>query len=157
MMGSSVAKTTNRGGIPTAKAATFNKNLPLPEKWAQVVIQIQQKSPSLGAKLEHVSPLELTDSLLTLGVSRDKKFLCEQLSEPKTVKDIEAHLLAFWGIAISVKCQQIENQSASPHELQQKKVQEHQNSVQKEVENHPLIQKTQKTFKAQIKAIKENQ
>jgi DNA polymerase III subunit gamma/tau len=141
---------------PKAKAQTPAEELT--DRWAQFVKQLRSRSPTLAAKLDHVAPLEIKGNELTIGVAREKKFLCEQLNEAKTIKDIEGHLQALWGKPMTLTCQILDGTPAvSPFELGQKKQQEQQNTIKKEVESHPLIQKAQKTFKAQIKSIKENQ
>ncbi|HEX4924724.1 MAG TPA: DNA polymerase III subunit gamma/tau [Bdellovibrionales bacterium] len=130
----------------------------LVERWAQFVQQLRRKAPALGAKLEHVAPLLLSETELTLGVAKEKKFLCEQLAEPKLLREIEEHLKTHWGYSLTLKCHQIDSgQAESPHDLSQRKVSDKNNAIKKEVEAHPLIQKAQKTFKAQIKSIKENE
>ncbi|MEQ1876995.1 MAG: hypothetical protein ABL958_10145, partial [Bdellovibrionia bacterium] len=128
----------------------------LPERWAMFVSKLRSKAPLLCAKLDHVAPLSISDTELVLGISKDKKFLYDQLMEPKFLKDVEAHIGEFWGAQLKLKCQAVESTggtAVSPFDLVQKKAADKNQAIKKEVEDHPLIQQVQKTFKAQIKSI----
>jgi len=158
MNSASTSASVSAQGAPPASAPAdlkVDKNLPLGENWAQTVAKIRQTRPSLAAKLEHVAPLRMEANKIHLGLPKDKQFLFEQLTDPKTVSTLSVFFKEIWSQTLVPAFEVIEQTNVSPAEMTKTKTKDREVQVMKEVEGHPMIKKAQETFKAQIKSIKE--
>lgn len=125
------------------------------QNWLNLIQKIKSNLPSLGAKLEYLSLLEMTASHLRLA-AKDQLMLT-QVSEKSTLTKIQTFIKTYWDKALEVKIELTKNSEAplSPKEVAQQQAQEEQESLLRKVENHPLVKKTQSTFKTRITGIKE--
>jgi len=142
---------------PSPKAPTVKPGpeASLGDKWAFVVAELKQKAPQLSAKLEHAAAVRWSETALELGVAKEKKFLFDQLTEAKCLRELENHVKNIWSQEISMKFSLLEKAPQSIHEMEKVKIQEKKDLARRDVESHPFIQKTQKIFKTQIKSIQD--
>lgn len=163
---SSIAKVAPVQAAPTQTVRTENTNTPIvsnifdtnksaQENWITLIEKIKTVQPSLGAKLEYVSLIELGSSSVRLG-TKDQMIL-EQLNEKLSLMKLQSFMKTYWSKNVDVLFETLKTESAplSPKELTTQKEQKAQEDLMKAVENHPIIKKTQDTFKTKITSIKE--
>lgn len=139
-------------------ASKTSSSSPSAEGWAQFVSKVKGLQPALGAKLDYAAFLSIENSTVRLGYKKAQEFLYNQVIEPKSVTMIQNYLQTFWGPGLKVNIQLLSDAEGalSPKAKEEITQQQKKSEIQKDVENHPLVQKAQKTFKVQIQEIKEN-
>ena len=110
----------------------------------------------LGAILENTELIEIDGSVLRLGVPKKMSFLLDKLKEPDNLRRIEKFVETLWNKKFTIQSQLTgEADSTTPKIIEQKKILAEEKSIEKQIENHPLVRSTQELFKAQIKSLKE--
>ncbi len=122
-------------------------------EWPQFVERAKTENPLLGAQLVNVAMVRLSDQALVLGVTETQKFLFEQLNTPKTLEKIAILAKSIWNKSIQVEIVISNDIPPSPQALSRKKTDDDKQQVKSQVENHPLIKKTQTVFKTEIQSI----
>ncbi len=125
--------------------------------WINFVEKVKKSNGLLGAILENTELMAIDGTVLRLGVPKKMSFLIDKLKEPDNLRRIEKFVETLWNKKFSIQAQLTgEAESASaPKVIEQKKIQAEEKSIEKQIENHPLVRSTQELFKAQIKSIKE--
>lgn len=129
------------------------------ERFAGLVGKIKEINGLIGAQLENCFVSKLEGQQLTLGVATKHKFLFDKLNQPDFKKKVLNYVTTFWGpgyqLEIVMSDATAAPEAASPKELQAKAEEQQRISIRQAVESHPLVQSTQRIFKAEIKSIKE--
>lgn len=141
------------------ETSTYLKNKTLLENWTLFVRNTQQYDSLTAAKLEHASPLQFENHKLVLGFAPQHEFLMQQLSEGPSKKRLEEKLSQFWdqNVIIDARTMSLEasDTAISPkakEELDKKLADQ---KMLEAIQEDPLVQAAQKTFKAKIQNIKE--
>ena len=127
------------------------------ELWIGFVEKVKKSNGLLGAILENTELLGIEGTVLKLGVPKKMSFLLDKLKEPDNLRRIEKFVETLWNKKFSIQAQLsgAEEGATAPKVIEQKKIQAEEKSIEKQIENHPLVRSTQELFKAQIKSIKE--
>ncbi len=127
------------------------------ELWVGFVEKVKKSNGLLGAILENTELLSIETSILKLGVPKKMSFLIDKLREPDNLRRIEKFVETLWNKKFSIQAELTGDSEAAtaPKAIEQKKIQAEEKSIEKQIENHPLVRSTQELFKAQIKSIKE--
>ena len=135
---------------------------PGPQDWMALVQQIKGVNPLLGASLEHTCLLQAEGRNLTLGITEKKKFLVDQMLSSDFQKKLAQQLKNFWGEGFQVQVEPLSQESAqasssslTPKALGEKIKEVERQALLQQVQDHPLVKKTQSLFKAEIRSIKE--
>lgn len=129
------------------------------DMWFKFVEKVKRSNGLLGAILENTQLLQIEATHLIIGIPPKMGFLLEKLKEPDNQKRIEKFIETQWNKKFGIRVQMMKESSdeaIAPKQIEQKKIQEEEKSIEKQIENHPLVRSTQKLFKAQIKSIKES-
>ncbi len=122
--------------------------------WLLLVDKIKSVQPSLGARLEFVSLIEFTPSVARLGTK--DPMIQTQLNEKTNLLKIQSFIKTYWNKSVDVTVEAAKSDAApSPKDLTIQKEKKSQEDLRTAVENHPLVKKTQDTFKTKITSIKE--
>ncbi len=127
------------------------------ELWISFVEKVKKSNGLLGAILENTELTSIDHTVLNVGVPKKMAFLLDKLKEPDNLRRIEKFIETLWNKKFTIQAQltgDIEAPSA-PKVIEQKKLAAEEKSIEKQIENHPLVRSTQELFKAQIKSIKE--
>ena len=127
------------------------------ELWIGFVEKVKKSNGLLGAILENTELLSIDGSILNLGVPKKMSFLLDKLKEPDNLRRIEKFIETLWNKKFSIQAQHSGDaeSATAPKVMEQKKLDAEEKSIEKQIENHPLVRSTQELFKAQIKSIKE--
>jgi len=127
------------------------------ELWIKFVEKVKKSNGLLGAILENTELMSIESSVLNVGVPKKMSFLLDKLKEPDNLRRIEKFIETLWNKKFTIRAQLTGDSEATsaPRVIEQKKMQEEEKSIEKQIENHPLVRSTQELFKAQIKSIKE--
>ncbi len=126
------------------------------ELWVGFVEKVKKSNGLLGAILENTELVEIDGTVLKLGVPKKMSFLLDKLKEPDNLRRIEKFVETLWNKKFTIQAQLTgEGDSTAPKVIEQKKIDAEEKSIEKQIENHPLVRSTQELFKAQIKSIKE--
>lgn len=132
---------------------------PTGDRFSQLVGKIKEVNGLVGAQLENCFVSKFENKELTLGISSKHKFLFDKLNQPDFKKKVVNYMTTFWGPGHSLNIVMGETttptEAASPKALAAKAEEEQKQSIRKAVESHPLVQAAQRTFKTEIKSIKE--
>jgi len=132
---------------------TISPGVNLETLWSETVLAIKQRKPFWGAKLDHVALSAFDQNRATLIVSKDKKFIFDQLTENKPFKELSQMVSELWNQSIQLDIQMAEVVTATPIQNQIKKQNEEQIKISDEVEAHPLIKSVKSNLKVEIKSI----
>jgi DNA polymerase-3 subunit gamma/tau len=127
------------------------------ELWIGFVEKIKKSNGLLGAILENTELVAIDGTVLKLGVPKKMSFLLDKLKEPDNLRRIEKFVETLWNKKFTIQAQltgETESTSA-PKVIEEKKILAEEKSIEKQIENHPLVRSTQELFKVQIKSIKE--
>lgn len=140
---------------PPTTSSGYDSSKDPQQNWLNLIQKIKANLPSLGAKLEYLSLLEMTGEHLRLA-AKDQLML-SQVNEKSTLTKIQTFIKTYWDKTLEIKVELTKNSEAplSPKEAAQHQAQAEQENLLREVENHPLVKKTQSTFKTRITGIKE--
>ena len=127
------------------------------ELWIGFVDKVKKSNGLLGAILENTELVEIDGTVLKLGVPKKMSFLLDKLKEPDNLRRIEKFVETLWNKKFTIQAHLTgDTESATaPKVIEQKKIEAEEKSIEKQIENHPLVRSTQELFKAQIKSIKE--
>ncbi len=127
------------------------------ETWIKFVEKVKKSNGLLGAILENTELLSIDSTVLNVGVPKKMAFLLDKLKEPDNLRRIEKFIETLWNKKFSIQAHLTGDAEApsAPKVIEQKKLAAEEKSIEKQIENHPLVRSTQELFKAQIKSIKE--
>ena len=125
------------------------------ELWIGFVEKVKKSNGLLGAILENTELVAIEGTVLKLGVPKKMSFLLDKLKEPDNLRRIEKFVETLWNKKFTIQAQATGETETAPKMIEQKKIQAEEKSIEKQIENHPLVRSTQELFKAQIKSIKE--
>jgi DNA polymerase-3 subunit gamma/tau len=149
---------------PTSAPSAVVSTLPLEsqkisdnEKWVQFVGLVKKQDGLFGAKLENLYFLGIEGKRLKLATPPKQTFLQQQLSDPQTIKKLQAHIDSIWGsgYAFDTLVAESENTGISARALNQQSEQTKASDLKQQIADHPLIKTAQAVFKGQITSIKE--
>jgi DNA polymerase-3 subunit gamma/tau len=126
--------------------------------WQDLVIQIKKANGLIGAQLENTYIADFKEKKIIIGVPPKVTFLFEKLSQEDFKLKLQNYLNTYWGAGYSfsvIKGEEKKSQSITPKAISEQKLRDEKNNLKKQVEEHPLVQATNKVFKTQITAIKE--
>jgi DNA polymerase-3 subunit gamma/tau len=156
---SEIEKEESQEAMQTPQKSLFQENLTPQANWTLLVEQIKKHDPRIGAKLENVCLIEMTDRGLVLGVTESLRFLFDQLREPGFIKTLESDIIKFWekpySVSFTIYNPQKNTQTMSPKAAKEKEDTVKETSLREQVLKSDLVQKTQRVFNAEIEAIKE--
>lgn len=146
---------TAPAGATLDQSIPFYKEKTLAENWMNFVEAAKKLSPLVGSQLEHAALLELDDNKMVLSVPEKEKFFYDQLKDSKQIAKVKDLVQRLWArdVVIGIQTHPETETTLSPKAA---KVQQERTSAQKTreaVENHPMIQNLQKTFKGKIQTI----
>ncbi len=128
-------------------------------RWQEFVEKLKSLQPMLAAKIERASVVKHDKGSLVLGIKKSQDFIFKQVNEKKVIDMLVTYLKTYWGKDYAVSFQLVEDDAEvavpATHALSENKKAEEAQQLKKDIENHPLIKKTQDIFKTQIKQIKE--
>lgn len=126
------------------------------EAWRDLVQRIQQVNGLAGSQLEHCFLAQMDNKNLHIGISPKMKFIYEKVISPEFQTQLLNYINTFWGPGHSLTVEMTEAQThLSPKRLAEDKEAQRQKSIREKVQQHPLVQSTQKVFKTELKSIKE--
>ncbi len=142
---------------PTQSVAeAFDKAESLTKNWVKFVEQSKKINPSLAALLDHSSLISLDGTTATLGVSEKEEFFFDQLSDPKQANKLKELFLTVWKMNVRVVVKHNDDKATpSPQSLKAQNEETQAKQTREQVENHPMIQNLQKSFKGKIQKITE--
>lgn len=118
--------------------------------------RIQQVNGLAGSQLEHCFLAQMDNKNLHIGISPKMKFIYEKVISPEFQTQLLNYINTFWGPGHSLTVEMTEAQThLSPKRLAEDKEAQRQKSIREKVQQHPLVQSTQKVFKTELKSIKE--
>lgn len=123
--------------------------------WESFVERAKTENPLLAAQLVNVSLVQMTDSMVTLGVTSTQKFMYEQLNTPKSLEKISILFKNIWNKTVGVQIQLSDDVPLSPNAIKQKSNEEKKRDIQQRVEAHPMVQNLKNVFKTEIQSVKE--
>ncbi|MES2965310.1 MAG: DNA polymerase III subunit gamma/tau [Bdellovibrionota bacterium] len=169
---------TADGSRPTANGAAPVDNRPAPSQehddapsamdparandpWYKFVDRVKKANSLLGAMLENTHMIGSEGSKLTIGVPKKMSFMFDKVKDPENVKRIETFIETFWNKTVSVDVKLEDEKagkvsSAIPRAMAEEAQASQKRTIEKQVEENPLVQQAQNVFKTQIKTIKES-
>ena len=128
-----------------------------PDKWLAFVDQVRQEEALFAAKIENLLFVREEGSVLSLGVPPKLAFLKEQMNDSSIRAKLQGFIDSFWGSGYSFQVlggrEPVEGESAQS--LMQKKHQQAEDVLRRQIENNPMVKTAQKVFGSQIKAVTE--
>ncbi len=127
------------------------------DPWYQFVERVKKSNSLLGAMLENTHLISNEGSKLTLGVPKKMSFLFDKLREPDNLKRIENFLETLWNKKYSVEVKLVDEKTSkpTPKALAEETARAQQRSIERAIEENPLVKSAQNIFKTQIKSIKD--
>lgn len=127
------------------------------DPWYQFVERVKKSNSLLGAMLENTHLISNEGTKLTLGVPKKMSFLFDKIREPDNLRRIETFLETFWNKKYSVEVKLADEKVAkpTPKALAEETRRAQQRSIERAVEENPLVKSAQNIFKTQIKSIKD--
>ena len=146
----------------TSDDATNLAHAKVDDPWFHLVEKVKKSNGLLGAMLENTRIIEQTEKQLVLGISKKLSFMFDKIKESENLGRIENFVQAIWHKSLKVEIQLIDEAKELKDQLSPKAVADKikddvKKSVEKLVEEHPLVRSAKDTFKAQVKTIKERQ
>jgi len=127
------------------------------EKWLAFVHATRQDEALFAAKIENLLFVKEEGTLLTLGVPPKLAFLKEQMNDSAIRAKLQGFIDSYWGAGYSFEVlssrEPIEGESANT--LMQKKTQQAEDAIRKQIDENPMVKAAQLVFKGQIKAVTE--
>ena len=115
----------------------------------------------MGAQIENLSLIEVSNKNAELGLRKQQEFLINQLQSEIALKALAEKAKEFFGTehSFNIKILEFDNKAAAaittPREIVAKKEVDRKTEVRLKVESHPLIIKAADVLGAKIKEIKE--
>lgn len=129
----------------------------LNEKWLAFVDKVRQDEALFAAKIENLLFVKDEGNVLSLGVPPKLAFLKEQMNDSAIRAKLQGFIDSYWGAGYSFQVlsgrEPIEGESANT--LMQKKTQEAEDAIRKQIDENPMVKAAQLVFKGQIKAVAE--
>lgn len=131
------------------------------DPWYKFVDRVKKANSLLGAMLENTHMIGSEGSKLTIGVPKKMSFMFDKVKDPENVKRIETFIETFWNKTVSVDVKLEDEKagkvsSAIPRAMAEEAQASQKRTIEKQVEENPLVQQAQNVFKTQIKTIKES-
>ncbi len=120
------------------------------------ILYIKQKSPLLGAQLEHVSLNKVEGGQnhhISLFIPPDREFLLSQLNSNQTLKKIQEHALIFWKKNVKFDFK-VAQKNASYQSFVVKSANKQKELLEK-AEKLPITQKLKSTLGAEVQSVVE--
>lgn len=129
----------------------------LQEKWLAFVHATRQDEALFAAKIENLLFVKEEGTVLSLGVPPKLAFLKEQMNDSAIRAKLQGFIDSYWGAGYSFQVlssrEPIEGESANT--LMQKKSQQAEDAIRKQIDENPMVKAAQLVFKGQIKAVTE--
>ncbi|WP_413289261.1 DNA polymerase III subunit gamma/tau [Bdellovibrio sp. HCB337] len=129
----------------------------LHEKWLAFVHKVRQDEALFAAKTENLLFVKEDGTVIHLGVPPKLAFLKEQMNDSTIRAKLQGFIDSYWGAGYSFQVlsgrDPIEGESANT--LLQKKSQQAEDEIRKQINENPMVIAAQKAFKGQIKAVTE--
>ena len=129
------------------------------DPWYQFVSRVKKANSLLGAMLENTHMIGTEGTKLTIGVPKKMSFMFDKVKDPENVKRVETFLETFWNKKYTVDVKLADEKATSaaptPKALAEEAKATQKRTIEKAVEENPLVQQAQNVFKTQIKAIKD--
>jgi DNA polymerase-3 subunit gamma/tau len=127
------------------------------DPWGRFVETVRASNGLLAALMEHTFVIEHTPEKLQLGMPEKMGFLMDKIKDPKNMERLKTFVESYWKQtpAIDIVLMKGSAPQMTPKEKVNRAEADKKTQDRLDVENHPLIKKTQSLFKAEITAIKE--
>jgi DNA polymerase III subunit gamma/tau len=127
------------------------------DPWGRFVESVRASNGLLAALLEHTFVIEQTPEKLNLGMPEKMGFLMDKIKDPKNMERLNTFIESYWkqNPVVDIVLMKGTAPQMTPKEKVNRAEAEKKTQDRLDVENHPLIKKTQSLFKAEITAIKE--
>jgi DNA polymerase III subunit gamma/tau len=128
------------------------------DPWLRFVETVRQSNGFLAALIEHTYIIEQTETSLQLGLPEKMSFLFDKVKDPSNLEKVSSFIETIWKKKMSVSVDLTKGTQQTSMTPKQKTIQSEQeksDKVREDVENHPLIKKTNSLFKTEIRSIKE--
>ena len=141
-------------GATLDRSIPFDRKKTLTENWLTFIQAAKKISPPVGTQLEHSALIALEDNKMVLSVSESEPFFFDQLKDPKQVAKVKDLVQRVWSLDVVVTVQTHSADSAlSPRAVSEEIEMTTAQKTRQQIENHPVIQNLQKTFKGKIQTI----
>lgn len=142
----------------THKTTGSNANGP-EQQWLAFVTQVKSVNSVIGAKLDHLKLVEITDKLVQIAIPEKFKFLADQVKTDDFLKKISNYLNTFWGKKLKVEVVDAGHvpkpHAATARDLAKENSELAEKELRAEIEKHPLVQSISSHFNVEMKSIKE--
>jgi len=127
------------------------------EKWNELVTKIKTLNPLAAAKLEHSYLIDISNDIITVGISPKMKFLTEKVKDKEFVEKIQNYVATLWGKRYNFEFQEMaeKKNNLTPNKLKLHKEKTAETELRNKIENHPIIKKVHDVFKTEIVSIKD--
>lgn len=129
----------------------------LQEKWLAFVDKARQDEALFAAKIENLLFVKEEGHVLSLGVPPKLAFLKEQMNDSSIRAKLQGLIDSYWGAGYSFQVlsgrDPIEGESAQT--LMQKKTQQAEDELRRQIDENPMVKAAQVVFKGHIKAVTE--
>ncbi len=148
-----------RGGARLSSEAPvkYVTGMTLNEKWLAFVDKIRQSEALFAAKIENLLFAKEEAKVLSLGIPPRLAFLKEQMNDSAIRAKLQGYIDSYWGAGYSFLVlndrDSVLGESAST--LMQKKTQQAEDEIRKQIDENLMIKTAQLVFKGQIKTVTE--